>query len=166
VYSRHLIWLSLAACSSAGDRTTTDQRPAIEAAVLSAAIDAIADTTRSRVVLVIHRRVAPDVSAAEIADRHLMWQDYLRHRYDQGALPGLSPRAPFQMIGSRWEFAGPVSDTVVIGLSSAGVSSSGDEAAVYVEYACGTRCGADGWQVLRNRGGRWVVAERHARFGR
>jgi hypothetical protein len=159
---RQLI-LSLCMASSAAFGQTRGSSPARdvdERAVQSIALDSIVADSHIRVVLLMQDAPAltfkperpPEVSRAA-------WADFVAQSSQAKVLGTLSSKTRFEITtlshASRPRRAA-VTDTGVVTLSRVGFSPSGDEAVIYVDQSCGSRCGYSALETYRREGTRWV----------
>ena len=83
----------------------------------------------------------------------------MRQSRESGGIPALDGDLPDHQRTSGQELRGDVTDTAVIAFSGVGFSPAGDEAVVFMDYRCGTRCGVAAIGTFRRRGESWVLSK-------
>jgi hypothetical protein len=153
--------LALCGCMPPGEQRAADAaRATDEVSVQAAAIDSVAAYTHAKVVLVVNTRAVWIGDSLSDGMRSATWADFVRRASVGGMVGGLGMHAPFQGVGSDWRIGGAVTDTVVIAVSSVGFSPSRDEAIIYVDRSCGTRCGLSEIMTFHRRETAWVLTDK------
>lgn len=157
------VCIVLLGCGSAGREAPPDlgqdsptRRAAVQA-VSSAAVASLIESNRPSMVYLVNTRATWSGDSTGPAMARPAWADFVRQSREPGVVPPLYGPSAVQRVSSR-EFRSEVTDTAVIALSGVGLSPSAEEAVIFVDYRCGTRCGIAMIATFERRGETWVLS--------